>query len=101
MREQVEQVLNKVRPSLMADGGNVELVDVEDGIVKVNYYSAMATGAGNRTYELLRANEEKVLVSRDLWMNSPTFFEDVRRRSVSDTCRKMLGLLGYDGLRDD
>ncbi len=36
MREKVEAVLNKVRPSLLADGGNVELVDVTpDNIVKV------------------------------------------------------------------
>ncbi|MDD3054099.1 MAG: NifU family protein, partial [Endomicrobiaceae bacterium] len=32
---------NKVRPSLQADGGNVELVDVtEDGIVKVKLTGA-------------------------------------------------------------
>ena len=36
MREQVEKALDKVRTMLMADGGNVELVDVsEDGVVKV------------------------------------------------------------------
>jgi Fe-S cluster biogenesis protein NfuA len=41
MREKVEQALGKVRPSLQADGGNVELVDVtEDGIVKVRLTGA-------------------------------------------------------------
>lgn len=35
MREKIEEVLNKVRPALVADGGNVELVDVQDGIVSV------------------------------------------------------------------
>jgi len=40
MREKVEKALDKVRPSLMADGGNVELVDVEDGIVKVKLTGA-------------------------------------------------------------
>jgi Fe-S cluster biogenesis protein NfuA len=41
MREKVEQVLEKVRPSLQADGGNVELVDVtDDGIVKVKLTGA-------------------------------------------------------------
>lgn len=36
MREKVEAVLDKVRPSLMADGGNVELVEITpDNIVKV------------------------------------------------------------------
>jgi Fe-S cluster biogenesis protein NfuA len=40
MKEQVEKVLDKIRPSLMADGGNVELVDVEDGKVKVRLTGA-------------------------------------------------------------
>lgn len=40
MREKVEKVLDKIRPSLMADGGNVELVDVQDGIVKVKLTGA-------------------------------------------------------------
>ncbi len=36
MKEKVEAVLNQVRPSLMADGGNVELVEVtSDNVVKV------------------------------------------------------------------
>jgi Fe-S cluster biogenesis protein NfuA len=40
MREKVEKALDKIRPSLMADGGNVELVDVEDGKVKVRLTGA-------------------------------------------------------------
>ena len=40
MREKVEAALNKIRPSLKADGGNVELVDVQDGIVKVKLTGA-------------------------------------------------------------
>ena len=35
MKEKVEEVLNKIRPALQADGGDVELVDVKDGIVSV------------------------------------------------------------------
>jgi Fe-S cluster biogenesis protein NfuA len=36
MREKVEKALDKIRPMLMADGGNVELVDVTaDGVVKL------------------------------------------------------------------
>ncbi len=36
MREKVEKALEKVRPMLMADGGNVDLVDVTaDGVVKL------------------------------------------------------------------
>ena len=33
MREQVEGVLNRIRPALQADGGDCELVDVVDGVV--------------------------------------------------------------------
>ena len=40
MRDKVEEVLDKVRPSLMMDGGNVELVDVNDGIVSVRLTGA-------------------------------------------------------------
>ncbi len=43
MREKVEKALNKVRPSLQADGGDVELVGVEDnGVVKVKLTGACA-----------------------------------------------------------
>ena len=40
MREQVEKALAKVRPSLQADGGDVELIDVNDGVVKVRLTGA-------------------------------------------------------------
>ncbi len=40
MKEKVEAALNKIRPALMADGGNVELVDVQDGVVKVKLTGA-------------------------------------------------------------
>ncbi len=43
MREKVESALNKIRPSLQADGGNVELVEVTpDGVVKVKLTGACA-----------------------------------------------------------
>ena len=41
MKEQIEQSLNKIRPALQADGGDVELVEVtEDGVVKVRLKGA-------------------------------------------------------------
>jgi Fe-S cluster biogenesis protein NfuA len=40
MRANVETVLEKVRPALQADGGDVELVDVEGGVVKVRLTGA-------------------------------------------------------------
>ena len=42
MREQVEAVLDKIRPSLVADGGNIELVDVNDGVVRLKLTGACA-----------------------------------------------------------
>ncbi|HUT96851.1 MAG TPA: NifU family protein [Dehalococcoidales bacterium] len=42
MREKVEQALAKIKPALQADGGDVELVDVEDGVVKVKLTGACA-----------------------------------------------------------
>ncbi len=42
MRDKVEAVLGKIRPSLVADGGNVELIDVNDGVVKIKLTGACA-----------------------------------------------------------
>jgi Fe-S cluster biogenesis protein NfuA len=35
LKEQVEKALDDVRPALQADGGDLELVDVVDGVVQV------------------------------------------------------------------
>jgi Fe-S cluster biogenesis protein NfuA len=44
MKEKVEKVLGEIRPSLEADGGNVELVEVTDeGIVRVKLTGACGT----------------------------------------------------------
>jgi Fe-S cluster biogenesis protein NfuA len=43
LMERVEKALDSIRPALMADGGNVELVAVEDGIVKVRLQGACGT----------------------------------------------------------
>ena len=40
MRDKVEEVLDKIRPSLIMDGGNVELIAVNDGVVKVRLTGA-------------------------------------------------------------
>ena len=40
MKEKVQAALDKIRPMLQADGGDVELVDVTDGIVKVRLQGA-------------------------------------------------------------
>jgi Fe-S cluster biogenesis protein NfuA len=38
--EQVQAVLDKIRPALQADGGDVELVEVDGGVVKVRLVGA-------------------------------------------------------------
>ena len=40
MKEDVKLALEKIRPSLQADGGDIELVDVVDGVVKVKLTGA-------------------------------------------------------------
>ena len=40
MEERVEAVLEEIRPALQADGGDVELVDVIEGVVKVRLKGA-------------------------------------------------------------
>ena len=40
MKEKVEAALAKVRPMLLADGGDVELIEVTDGVVKVKLTGA-------------------------------------------------------------
>lgn len=44
LKDQIEAVLDEVRPTLLADGGNVELVDVtDDGVVSVKLVGACST----------------------------------------------------------
>jgi Fe-S cluster biogenesis protein NfuA len=40
MKEKVEEVIQTIRPRLQADGGDIELVGVEDGVVKVRLQGA-------------------------------------------------------------
>ena len=60
MRERVEAVLGKVRPMLQRDGGDVELVDVQDdGVVKVRLTGA-CSGCPMSTMTLKNAIEETI-----------------------------------------
>lgn len=43
LKSQVEEVLESLRPSLLADGGNVELVSVDDGIIKLRLVGACSS----------------------------------------------------------
>jgi Fe-S cluster biogenesis protein NfuA len=42
LKENIERVLEEIRPYLQADGGGVELVSVEDGVVKVRFLGGCA-----------------------------------------------------------
>ena len=42
MKERVQEAINKIRPMLQADGGDVELVAIENGVVKVRLQGACA-----------------------------------------------------------
>ena len=44
MKDKVEKVIaERIRPALQADGGDVELVDVQEGVVKVRLLGACGT----------------------------------------------------------
>jgi fructose-bisphosphate aldolase class II len=66
-----------------------------DGICKVNFYTAMAVGAGQKIYGLLKQYEKEVVAGNNLWLNSESFGHDVRRRHVAEVCFDMLKALGY------
>ena len=60
--ERVEEVLNKVRPYLQEDGGDIELVDItDDGIIKVKLTGACQGCPMSQM--TLRAGVERALIS--------------------------------------
>ncbi len=59
MREIVEKALDKIRPALQADGGDIELIDVVDGVVKVRLTGAC--GGCPMSQMTLKMGVEKVL----------------------------------------
>lgn len=58
--DEVLEVLDKLRPFLQRDGGDVELVDVEDGIVKLKLMGAC--GSCPSSTITLKAGIERALV---------------------------------------
>jgi Fe-S cluster biogenesis protein NfuA len=59
MRENIEKALEKIRPALQADGGDVELIDVIDGVVKVRLKGAC--GGCPMSQMTLKMGIEKIL----------------------------------------
>jgi Fe-S cluster biogenesis protein NfuA len=62
MNENVEKVLEQIRPSLQADGGDVELIGVKDGVVSVRLTGAC--GGCPMATVTLKAGIEKILKSK-------------------------------------
>lgn len=60
MYDEVLEVLDKLRPFLQRDGGDVELVDVEDGIVKLKLMGAC--GSCPSSTITLKAGIERALL---------------------------------------
>ncbi|TRN40605.1 NifU family protein [Staphylococcus pseudintermedius] len=60
MYDQVAEVIEKLRPFLLRDGGDCELVDVEDGIVKLQLLGACGTCPSSTI--TLKAGIERTLV---------------------------------------
>ena len=60
-REEVEKALDEVRPMLMSDGGNVELIDVNDkGVVLVKLQGS-CSGCPSATITLKQGIEKIVM----------------------------------------
>jgi Fe-S cluster biogenesis protein NfuA len=59
MREKVEAALEQVRPALLADGGDVQLIDVKDGVVTLRLIGAC--GGCPMATMTLRGGIERVL----------------------------------------
>lgn len=74
MKTEVQKVLNEIRPHIQADGGDIELVDVDEkeGVVKVRFRGAcvgcpmsqmtLAEGVGRSLKEKVRGVKDVVAV---------------------------------------
>jgi len=59
MKEKVEKALEEIRPFLQADGGNIELVGIEGGTVKVKL-TGTCSGCPFSTFTLKQRVEQKL-----------------------------------------
>jgi Fe-S cluster biogenesis protein NfuA len=64
MRTQVEECIEVIRPALQADGGDIELVDVDEGtgVVSVNLIGACGTCPVST--QTLKAGIERIMRDR-------------------------------------
>ncbi|MGI6149977.1 MAG: NifU family protein [Firmicutes bacterium] len=61
MRERVEAVLDKIRPSIQADGGNVELIDVNEDTKIVTVKLTGACAGCPMSQMTLKAGIERII----------------------------------------
>lgn len=59
LRERVEEALDTIRPAIAMDGGNVELVDIDQGVVTLRMMGACG-GCPMSTMTLKRGIEERL-----------------------------------------
>jgi Fe-S cluster biogenesis protein NfuA len=60
MEEKVQEILDKLRPYIQRDGGDVELVEIEEGIVRVRLLGAC--GSCPSSTITLKAGIERALM---------------------------------------
>lgn len=60
LEERVQEILDKLRPYIQRDGGDVELVEIEDGIVRVRLLGAC--GSCPSSTITLKAGIERALM---------------------------------------
>jgi len=59
LRERVEAALDTIRPAIAMDGGNVELLDIEEGVVTLRMMGACG-GCPMSTMTLKRGIEQRL-----------------------------------------
>ncbi len=74
----VKDVIEKVRPSIKLDGGDIELIAIKDGIVYVQLQGAcVGCGSSGTTLKFGVERQLKTLIHQELTvMNVPQGWED-------------------------
>jgi len=78
LKPAVESVIEKVRPSIKLDGGDIELIDVKNGIVYVQLQGAcIGCGSASTTLKFGVERQLKTLIHQEITViNVPKGWED-------------------------
>lgn len=74
MKLLVNQVLAELRPTLAPDGGDVELLSCEDGVVEVRY----VVGKNEECADCVMSTEDFELYLKELLMERVKGFQDLK-----------------------